>query len=82
MIWWIALIGSLALLAVILPYGVLLFAATAREEADTRGMRPCPPVHPQVDTVARLPMAKLTRREYKRICKTQKTLRPYRAAWL
>lgn len=75
MIWWIALIGSIAGLLVILPYGLLLFAEAAREAGDTRGRRPCPPVKAPESFPARMPVAKLTRREYRRICKTQATFR-------
>ena len=81
MIWWIALIGSLAGLAIVLPYSVLLFADAAREDRDMRGRRPCPPVQTADRQIPRMPTAKLSRRDYRRICKAQRAYRPYRAVF-
>ena len=82
MIWWIALIGSIAMLALIVPYGVLLFAEAAGEARSAKGSRPCPHTHRTEDIPARLPTARLTRREYRRICKVQEAYRVRRPVML
>lgn len=86
MIWWIALIGSLAVLALFVPYLLLLCAEAAKEARDTRGRRPCPTVTKD-RPAPRMPMARLTGREYRRIRREQEAYRrttymrnPYRAA--
>ena len=62
--WWAVLIISSGALIVILPYMVLLFVD---EIGDTR--QPVYMIPTEPNRTPRLPVAKLTGREYRRICR-------------
>ena len=80
MIWWVVLIVSGGALLIILPYTVLLLADEVGDHRETVYLMP-----QERNETPRLPMAKLSGREYRRIIReterTKKAARARRCSW-